>query len=83
MKVVERTIDVPRFLVSHRSEMDPSLVKKIMDILLDMDKDPKGIKSLIKFDNTTKYEVLDTKDHEILTAINGMLPLLEPKKVER
>ena len=63
--------------------MDPSLVKKIMDILLDMNKDPKGIKSLIKFDNTTKYEVLDTKDHEILTAINGMLPLLEPKKVER
>ena len=83
LKVVERTIDVPRFLVSHRSEMDPSLVKKIMDILLDMNKDPKGIKSLIKFDNTTKYEVLDTKDHEILTAINGMLPLLEPKKVER
>jgi hypothetical protein len=63
--------------------MDPSLVKKIMNILLDMDKDPNGIKSLNQFDNTTKYEVLDTKDHEILTAINGMLPILEQKKVVR
>jgi ABC-type phosphate/phosphonate transport system substrate-binding protein len=77
LKVVERTIDVPRHVVSHRSELDPSLVKKITHILLDMDKDPEGIKILNKFDNTTKYEVISNKDQKTLTAINGMLPLLE------
>jgi phosphonate transport system substrate-binding protein len=64
LKVVERTIDVPRFVVSHRSEVAPSLVEKITHILLDMDKNPENIKILNKFDNTTKYEVIGAKDQK-------------------
>jgi phosphonate transport system substrate-binding protein len=84
LKVVDRTIDVPRHVVSHRSGLDPSLVEKIKHILLDMDKDPEGIKILRNFENTTKYEEIKDKEEKILSNINDMLPLLlEQKKVER
>jgi phosphonate transport system substrate-binding protein len=84
LKVVDRTIDVPRYEVSHRSGLNPSLVEKIKNILLDMDKDPEGVKILRNFDNTTKYDEIKDKDEKILSTINDMLPLLlEQKKVER
>jgi phosphonate transport system substrate-binding protein len=84
LKVVDRTIDVPRYVVSHRSGLNPTLVEKIKNILLDMDKDPEGVKILRNFDNTTKYDEIKDKDEKILSTINDMLPLLlEQKKVER
>ena len=56
LKIVERSIDVPRHVVSHRSEMEPDLVQKIKNILLNMDKDPEAVKILRNFENSTKYE---------------------------
>jgi len=81
LKIVDRTIDVPRFAVSHRSELEPALVEKIKNILLDMDKDPEGIKILKSFDNSTKYEEIKNKD-ELFGPINKMLTVLEQKELE-
>jgi phosphonate transport system substrate-binding protein len=79
LKIVDRTIDVPRHVVSYRSEMEPALVQKIKNILLNMDKDPEGIKILRNFDNSTKYEEIKNKD-QLFGPINNMLVLLEQKK---
>ena len=81
MKIVDRTIDVPRHMVSYRSELEPDLVYKINTILLNMDKEPEGIKILRNFDNSTKYEEMPNKD-QLFGPINNMLPLLEQKEVE-
>jgi phosphonate transport system substrate-binding protein len=81
LKIIDRTIDVPRHVVSHRSEMEPALVQKIRDVLLNMDKDPEGIEILRNFENSTKYEGINNKD-QLFGPINNMLLLLEQKEVE-
>ena len=81
LKIVDKTIDVPRHVVSHRSELEPALVQKIKNILLNMDKDPEGIKILRDFDNSIKYEEIKNKD-QLFGPINNMLTVLEQKEVE-
>jgi phosphonate transport system substrate-binding protein len=81
LKIIDRTIDVPRHVVSHRSEMEPALVQKIKDVLLNMDKDPEGIEILRNLDNSTRYEEINNKD-QLFGPINNMLRLLEQKEVE-
>jgi phosphonate transport system substrate-binding protein len=81
LKIVDRTIDVPRHVVSHRSELEPALVDKIKNILLNMDKDPEGIKILRNFENSTKYEEINNRD-QLFGSINNMLFQLEQKEVE-
>jgi phosphonate transport system substrate-binding protein len=81
LKIVDRTIDVPRHVVSHRSEMEPASVQKIKNVLLNMDKDPEGIEILRNFENSTKYEEINNKD-QLFGPINNMLSLLEQKEVE-
>ncbi len=56
LKVIDRTIDVPRHVVSYRSGSDPFLVEKIKKIFLNMDKDPEGIEILNKTENTKKFD---------------------------
>jgi phosphonate transport system substrate-binding protein len=80
LKIVDRTIDVPRHVVSYRSELEPALVQKIKNILLNMDKDAEGIKILRNFENSIKYEEIKNKD-QLFGPINNMLLLLEQKEV--
>jgi phosphonate transport system substrate-binding protein len=75
LRVVDRTIDVPRHIVSHRSGMDPVLADRIKQILLDMDEDPKGILILEEFKNTKKYDEIPDKE-ELFANINKMLEIL-------
>lgn len=79
LKIVDRTIDVPRHVVSYRSELEPALIQKIKNILLKMDQDPEGIKILRNFENSTKYEEIKNKD-QLFGPTNNMLLLLEQKK---
>jgi ABC-type phosphate/phosphonate transport system substrate-binding protein len=72
---------VPRHVVSHRSELEPALVDKIKNILLNMDKDPEGIKILRNFENSIKYEEINNRD-QLFGSINNMLFQLEQKEVE-
>ena len=75
LKIISRTIDVPRQMVSHRSELDLVLVESIKQILIDMDKDEEGIEILKNFENTTKYDEIPDKD-ELFSTIDEMLTLL-------
>jgi phosphonate transport system substrate-binding protein len=79
LKIADRTIDVPRHVVSYRSELEPALIQKIKNILLKMDQDPEGIKILRNFENSTKYEEIKNKD-QLFGPTNNMLLLLEQKK---
>ena len=72
LKIINRTIDVPRHLVSHRSELNITLINKIKQILMDMDKNDEGIETLRNFENTTKYDEIPNKD-ELFSTIDEML----------
>ncbi|VVB97641.1 ABC transporter, phosphonate, periplasmic substrate-binding protein [uncultured archaeon] len=68
LKVIDRTIDVPRLVVSYRSDIDPSLLEKIKQILLGMDKDPQVISLTMR---TKKYdEVSNDEINNISRLVN-------------
>lgn len=62
MKIIDRTIDVPRHVVSHRSDMEPATTDKIRQILMEMDKDSLGVEILKNFDGTKKYDKISMYD---------------------
>lgn len=62
LRVIEKTEDIPRQIVSHRKDMEPALIEKIRNILIEMDKDPQGIEILDKFEKTKKYEPITIED---------------------
>ena len=69
--VLFKTIDVYRHVVLARSDMDPTLKSELMSILLDMNKDPKGIKVLADISQTSKFSILPNMD----VAFNGIREL--------
>lgn len=74
LKVIDRTPDVPRHVVSYRSKMDPALVEQVKKILLDMDKDPEGLYILKEFQETKKYD--EISQDEVFNS-SRMLDILE------
>ncbi|MDD5615549.1 MAG: phosphate/phosphite/phosphonate ABC transporter substrate-binding protein [Candidatus Methanoperedens sp.] len=74
LKVIDRTVDVPRHLVSHRSGLDPSLVERIRQIFLNMDKDPDGIEILNMTEKTKKFDELS---EDMIFNISKMVDQVE------
>ena len=62
LKIIERSFDMPRQLVLHRSDMNSDEVGKIKQILLQMHQDRSGIDSLKNFKNTEKFTDLTEKE---------------------
>lgn len=74
LKVIDRTIDVPRHVVSYRSGLDPVLAGKIRQIFLNMDKDPQGIEIMNITEKTKKFD--EYSEEEILN-ISRMVDVLK------
>lgn len=74
LKIIDRTFNVPRHVVSHRSGIDPYLVERIKQILLNMDKDPEGIEILNKTEKTEKFDELS---EDMFLNISKMADLLD------
>lgn len=75
LKIIDTTIEVPRQLVSHRSDMEPSMVENIKNILLDMHNDSEGNKILEKFKKTSQYSDIENKQ-ELFDKLNNILSVL-------
>ena len=56
--ILGETKAVPRHLVSVRKDLPNPLLKRLKEILLDMDRDKEGQEILRKTDNTTKFDAL-------------------------
>lgn len=75
IRIVDRTIDVPRHLISHRSGLDPVIALKVKEILFEMDKDPEGAVIMGEFKNTKKYDEIPDKE-ELFSELNELLTIL-------
>jgi phosphonate transport system substrate-binding protein len=75
LKIIDRTVEVPRHIVSHRSGLDPVLVESIKRILMEMDQDPEGVEIMNNFSHTTRYEEISS-DNEVFRTIKDMLRLI-------
>jgi phosphonate transport system substrate-binding protein len=70
LKVIGKTISVPRQLISVRKDLDPKLTKGIKDVLISMDSDPEGQGVLKRQQNTTKVDEIPAGSLEQLKHIN-------------
>lgn len=73
LKQVERTGDVPRHVVSYRADLDPVIVEKTRQMLLNIDKDPESIE-IFKSQRTKKYNVMSKEE---VSNISKMIEVLE------
>lgn len=58
ISILGETEMFPRHLVSIRKDLQPSIAKRLEEILLSMDQDEGGRRILQKTDNTTKFDLL-------------------------
>jgi phosphonate transport system substrate-binding protein len=65
--VLERSPDVPENGLAVRKDLDPSIKKKLRDALLDMDKDPEGLKVLEAFGARKFIETTDADYAPVFT----------------
>ncbi len=70
IKVIHKTAPIPRHVVVHRGDMDPALLLRIKDTLLNMDKNEKGRAVLQDFEFTTKFDEIPEQSLEKM--IQGM-----------
>ncbi len=55
-RIIHRTFTIPRHVVLHRADLEPELVSRITETLIDMDNSEKGRAVLKAFENTTKFD---------------------------
>jgi len=56
LKIIGRTINVPRQIVSVRKDLDSNLIKALKKVLLNMNKEPEGQEVLKRQQNTEKFD---------------------------
>jgi phosphonate transport system substrate-binding protein len=56
IKIIGRTIPVPRQIISVRKDLDPKIVKALKEVLINMEKDPEGQGVLKRQQNTTNID---------------------------
>ncbi len=69
LKVIGRTISVPRLLISVRKDLDSNIAGALREVLLNMDKDPEGQEALKKQQRTTKIDEIPPGSAEQFKAI--------------
>ena len=69
LKIIGRTVSVPRQIISVRKGLDPRLVKALKHVLLNMDKDPEGKEVLKGQQNTTKFDEIPAGSLEHLKYV--------------
>ena len=72
----DRTIEVPRQLVSARPGLEPALVEQVQALLLTMDQTEEGRQILEALKKTTKFEALPQDASLSLEEFRGLMDLV-------
>lgn len=70
LKIIGRTVTVPRQLIAVRKDLDPKIVKAMKEILTNMDNDPEGQGVLKRQQNTTKIDEIPSGSLDQLNHIS-------------
>ena len=71
----DRTVSVPRQLVSVRPGLEPELVDKIRKLLIVLDQTEEGRQLLAGLKKTTKFDALPEDSEESLTELRELMKL--------
>ncbi len=69
LKVIAKTVSVPRQLIAVRKSLDPKLQRSLKETMLEMDKDPEGQQVLRRQQKTTKIDAIPPSSMERLRAV--------------
>jgi phosphonate transport system substrate-binding protein len=69
LKVIGKTVSVPRQLIAVRKDIDSNLLKALREVLVTMDKDPEGQQVLRRQQRTTKIDEIPPASMEQLRGI--------------
>jgi phosphonate transport system substrate-binding protein len=78
MRVVLETPNVPRNLVSVRGDLPAALVARIRDMLVELERTPKGKALLESLDKTTRFDALPEDAEPALESMRRLLKELGP-----
>jgi|SRR5262245_4779103 len=81
LKMVGKSISVPRLLIGVRKDLDPKLLKALHEVLVNMDRDPEGQQVLKRQQKTTKIDEIPTASLQQLRTIEKFVFSL-PEKVD-
>ena len=73
LRIVYETLSIPRQIVSYRADLSPELVKRIKDLLIQMEQMKEGKKVLEQFSQTTRFDELSDNDHALLEKLQSFL----------
>jgi phosphonate transport system substrate-binding protein len=77
LKVISKSIDVPRQVVAHRANLNPKLLSAIEKALLTMDQDDKGRAALREFEKTTKFDRFPEGPEKTFESIKRVAGLVD------
>lgn len=69
LRVVGKTMPVPRLLIGVRKDLDPKMVKTLREVLVKMDKDPEGQQVLMRQQKSTKIDEISAASLQQLKTI--------------
>jgi len=69
LKIIAKTVSVPRQLIAVRKSLDPKLHRSLKETMLEMDKDPEGQQVLRRQQKTTKIDAIPPSSMEQLRAV--------------
>jgi phosphonate transport system substrate-binding protein len=70
LKIIGKTVSVPRQLIAVRKDLDQKLVKGLTEVLMNMDNEPEGQGVLKRQQNTTKIDAIPLESMQQLKHIN-------------
>jgi len=80
LRIVGKTMSVPRQLIGVRKDLDPKLVKALREVLVNMDRDPEGQQVLRRQQKSTKIDEIPVAAMQQLKTIERFVFSL-PEKV--
>jgi ABC-type phosphate/phosphonate transport system substrate-binding protein len=80
LKIVGKTMSVPRQLIGVRKDLEPKLVKALREVLVSMDRDPEGQQVLRRQQKSTKIDEIPVAAMQQLKTIEKFVFSL-PEKV--
>ncbi len=77
MRIVGRTLELPRALELVRGDLDPALVQRLKEVLLGMANDPAAAPVLKAYDRTKRFDPITPEIRRQIDKARTFLPVIE------
>lgn len=80
LRVIARSVDIPRQVVAYRADLDRDVVAELERVLMAMEASEEGRQALKDFQKTTRFDRFPGGVERTFAPIHAMLDRLEPQR---